>query len=154
MCRSPACASSSRRIPGIPPISRRCGDSATSSFRTASLNDAAAAAVAAFAPVAHLHPARRVGGRDGKPGLWLSFHIDDDEYWLRIPRERIERQIALRWLGWGALALALSLLAAYFLVSRLNRPLQALARAAGAIGKGKTPDPVSESGPEEIPTLS
>ena len=41
----------------------------------------------------------------------------------RVPRERIERQIALRWLGWGALALALSLLAAYLLVSRLNRPL-------------------------------
>jgi len=92
--------------------------------------------------------------RDGKPGFWLSFHIDDDEYWVRVPRERIERQIALRWLGWGALAVALSLLAAYFLVSRLNRPLRALASAAGAIGKGKIPDPVSESGPEEIRTLS
>jgi len=97
---------------------------------------------------------RFAGERDGKPGLWLSFHIDDDEYWLRIPRERIERQIALRWLGWGGLALALSLLAAYVIVSRLNRPLRALAHAAGAIGKGKTPDPVSESGPEEIRTLA
>ncbi|HZT61612.1 MAG TPA: ATP-binding protein [Burkholderiales bacterium] len=92
--------------------------------------------------------------REGKPGLWLSFHIEEDEYWLRIPRGRIERQIALRWLGWGALALALSLLAAYFLVSRLNHPLRALAQAAGAIGMGKTPDPVSESGPDEIRTLS
>jgi len=92
--------------------------------------------------------------RDGKPGFWLSFHIDDDEYWVRVPRERIERQIALRWLGWGALALALSLLAAYFLVSRVNRPLRALASAASAIGMGKMPDPVPESGPEEIRTLS
>src|SRR5256885_2329966 len=97
---------------------------------------------------------RFAGERDGKPGLWLSFHIDDDEYWLRIPRERIERQIALRWLGWGALALVLSLLAAYLLVSRLNLPLRALAEGAGAIGKGKIPDPVPESGPEEIRTLS
>jgi len=71
-----------------------------------------------------------------------------------VPRERIERQIALRWLGWGALALVLSLLAAYFLVSHLNRPLRALAQAAGAIGKGEIPDPVPESGPEEIRTLS
>jgi len=55
--------------------------------------------------------------RDGKPGFWLSFHIDDDEYWVRVPRERIERQIALRWLGWGALAVALSLLAALVLVT-------------------------------------
>jgi two-component system, OmpR family, osmolarity sensor histidine kinase EnvZ len=92
--------------------------------------------------------------RDGKPGLWLTFQIDDDEYWLRIPRGRVERQIALRWLGWGALALALSLLAAYVIVSRLNRPLRALATAAAAIGKGKTPEPVSETGPEEIRTLS
>ena len=92
--------------------------------------------------------------REGKPGLWLSFHIDDDEYWLRIPRGRVERQIALRWLGWGVLALALSLLSAYVIVSRLNRPLRALATAAGAIGKGKTPEPLSESGPEEIRTLS
>src|SRR6266850_1158974 len=30
----------------------------------------------------------------------------------------------------------------------------ALERAAGAIGKGKTPDPVAESGPDEIRTLS
>ena len=92
--------------------------------------------------------------REGKAGLWVSFFIGDDEYWVRIPRERIERQIALRWLGWGALALALSLLAAYLLVSRLNRPLRALAQAAGAIGKGKTPEPIAESGPEEIRTLS
>ena len=92
--------------------------------------------------------------REGQAGLWVSFHIDDDEYWVRVPRERIERQIALRWLGWGALVLALSLLAAYFLVSRLNRPLRALAQAAGAIGQGKIPDPVPESGPEEIRTLS
>ena len=92
--------------------------------------------------------------REGKPGFWVSFHIDDDEYWVRIPRERIERQIALQWLGWGALALALSLLAAYFAVSRINRPLKALASAAGAIGKGKMPDPIPETGPEEIRTLS
>jgi two-component system, OmpR family, osmolarity sensor histidine kinase EnvZ len=92
--------------------------------------------------------------REGKAGLWVSFFIDDDEYWVRIPRERIERQVALRWLGWGALALALSLLAAYLLVSRLNRPLRALAQAAGAIGEGKTPEPIAESGPEEIRTLS
>jgi two-component system, OmpR family, osmolarity sensor histidine kinase EnvZ len=97
---------------------------------------------------------RFAGERDGKPGLWLSFHIDDDEYWVRVPRERIERQIALRWLGWGALALALSLLAAYFLVSRLNRPLKALASAATAIGKGRMPDPIPETGPQEIRTLS
>ena len=93
------------------------------------------------------------GEREGKPGLWLSFHIGEDEYWLHIPRERIERQIALRWLGWGALTDAV---AARRVFSRVAPELSApgARAAAGAIGKGKTPDPVSESGPEEIRTLS
>jgi two-component system osmolarity sensor histidine kinase EnvZ len=84
----------------------------------------------------------------------VTFHIDDDEYWVRVPRERVERRIALQWLGWGALALVLSLLAAYLIVSRLNLPLRALASAASVIGRGKMPEPVSEKGPEEIRTLS
>jgi len=92
--------------------------------------------------------------RDGNAGFWVSFHIDEDEYWVRVPRERIERRIALQWLGWGALALALSLLAAYVIVSRLNRPLAALTSAAAAIGKGRTPEPLPETGAEELRTLS
>jgi len=92
--------------------------------------------------------------REGKPGFWVTFHIDDDEYWVRVPRERVERRIALQWLGWGALALVLSLLAAYLIVSRLNLPLRALASAASVIGRGKMPEPVPERGPEEIRTLS
>lgn len=92
--------------------------------------------------------------REGLPGFWISFRIGDDEYWVRVPRERVERQIALQWLGWGALALALSLLAAYLIVSRVNRPLRSLAAAAAAIGRGKIPEPVAERGAEEIRTLA
>jgi two-component system osmolarity sensor histidine kinase EnvZ len=92
--------------------------------------------------------------RDGHPGFWVSFRIEGDDYWVRVPRERIERQIALQWLGWGLLAAALSLIAAYFIVSRVGRPLRILSSAAALIGKGKTPEPVPESGPEEIRTLS
>ncbi|HEY6864239.1 MAG TPA: HAMP domain-containing protein, partial [Burkholderiales bacterium] len=92
--------------------------------------------------------------REGRPGFWVSFHIDEDEYWVRVPRERIERAIALQWLYWGALALVLSLVAAYFIVSRVSRPLKRLAEAATAIGHGKKPEPVPETGPSEIRTLS
>jgi len=83
--------------------------------------------------------------------LWLSFDIDDDEYWLPFRAGAVERQIA-RCAGWvGARSpLALSLLAAYFLVSRLSRPLARARRIRGGVGKGKTPEPVSQSGPEEI----
>ncbi len=92
--------------------------------------------------------------RDGRPGFWVSFRIEDDEYWMRVPRERIERAIALQWIYWGALALVLSLVAAYFIVSRVSRPMKALARAATEIGRGRRPEPVPETGPEEIRTLS
>ena len=92
--------------------------------------------------------------RDGRPGFWVSFRIEGDEYWVRVPRERIERQIALQWLGWGSLAMVLSLLASYLIVSRVSRPLKVLSSAATEIGKGKTPDPVPEAGPQEIRTLS
>lgn len=92
--------------------------------------------------------------RDGLPGLWVSFSIEDDEYWVRIPRERLERRIALRWVAWGVLALALALIAAYLIVSRVSRPLRSLATAAGEIGRGRTPAPVDESGPQELRTMA
>ena len=93
-------------------------------------------------------------GREGLPGFWVTFRIDEDEYWVRVPRERLERRITLQWLGWGALALSLSLLAAYFIVSRIGRPLRKLAAAAAQIGQGKRPEPMEESGPTEIQVLS
>jgi two-component system, OmpR family, osmolarity sensor histidine kinase EnvZ len=92
--------------------------------------------------------------RDGLPGYWVSFRIADDEYWLMIPRDRIERQQALQWLGWGALALVLALAGAYLIVFRIKRPLRALTHAAAETGQGRSPAPLAESGPEEIRTLS
>ena len=92
--------------------------------------------------------------RDDLHGLWVSFHIGGDEYWVRIPRERLEQRIALRWIAWCLLALVLALLAAYFIVNRVSRPLKALASAAMEIGKGRLPPPVEEAGADEIRTLS
>lgn len=97
---------------------------------------------------------RLASARDGQPGLWVSFRIDDDEYWVRVPQERLERRLALRWIGWGSLALTLSLIAAYFIMRSLGRPLRALTAAAAEIGKGKHPAPLAESGPAEVATLA
>ncbi len=97
---------------------------------------------------------RLASARDGLPGLWVSFRIDDDEYWARVPRERLERRFALQWVGWGSLALLLSLVAAYLIVWRLGRSLRALAAAAAEIGKGRRPAPLPESGPVEIATVA
>lgn len=92
--------------------------------------------------------------RDGVSGLWVSFRIDTDEYWVSLPRGRIERNEPLRWIGWGALVLVLAVIGAFLVVARINRPLRELTRAAELLGKGATPTRVTEDGPAEIRTLA
>jgi two-component system osmolarity sensor histidine kinase EnvZ len=92
--------------------------------------------------------------RDGVRGGWVSFRIDDDEYWIFLPRSRLERADPLRWVWLGVLVLALALIGAYLIVARINRPLRELTRAADEIGHGRTPPPIDESGPTEIRTLA
>ena len=94
------------------------------------------------------------GTRDSLHGVWVSFSIDDLEYWVRLPRERVERTEQLRWIGWGVLILLLSVAGAFLIVARINRPVRELTRAATAIGRGETPPPVVETGPTEVRTLS
>jgi two-component system osmolarity sensor histidine kinase EnvZ len=92
--------------------------------------------------------------RSGVRGAWVSFNIDNDGYWVYMPRGRLDRNEPLRWIGWGALVLILALGGAYFIVSLINRPLRELTRAAGQMGRGTTPQPVTESGPSETGTLA
>ncbi|HJV53437.1 MAG TPA: ATP-binding protein [Noviherbaspirillum sp.] len=83
-------------------------------------------------------------------GFWVSFKIDDDEYWLRLDRERIERVSNIQWLGWGAISLGLALLGAVFISRLINQPLSRLTDATRAIAKGVQPEPLPEKGPTEI----
>jgi two-component system, OmpR family, osmolarity sensor histidine kinase EnvZ len=92
--------------------------------------------------------------REGEQGLFVSFTIEDDLYWVALPRERIERNLPVQWLGWGAAVLVLALLGAWLVMFRVTRPLKALERAAAEIGRGRRPEPVVESGPEEIRLLA
>ena len=77
--------------------------------------------------------------RNGIPAFWVSFSIDEDEYWVMLPRERVEGAFAWQWLGWGTAALMLALLGAYLIMFRVTRPLKALAGAAVDVGKGRAP---------------
>jgi two-component system osmolarity sensor histidine kinase EnvZ len=97
---------------------------------------------------------RLASGMGELRGFFISFHIEDDEYWVMLPRERVERPFPWQWLGWTAFALLLSLIGAWLIVSRINQPLKALAAAAVDIGKGRTPAPLPESGPVEIEALA
>jgi two-component system, OmpR family, osmolarity sensor histidine kinase EnvZ len=102
-----------------------------------------------------LGPDTRVAlARHGVRGIWVSFPIDEDEYWVYMPRSRVERRESLLWIGWGALVLVLALVGAYAIVAWINRPLRQLTRGAAQMGRGATPPPVSETGPEEIRTLA
>ena len=83
-------------------------------------------------------------------GFWVSFKIDDDEYWLRLDRERIERVPNIQWLGWGTTTLLLSLFGAVFISRLINQPLARLTTATRAVAKGQMPDPLPERGPTEI----
>ncbi len=91
---------------------------------------------------------------DGVAGFWISFSIDSDEYWVMLPADRIPQDRTLQWLGWGLLALLLSLAGAYSIVSRVTRPLRDLSAAARQIGLGKRPEPVAEAGPDELRSVA
>lgn len=90
----------------------------------------------------------------GQQGFFVSFRVveDDpeDEYWLMLPPNRVTRPGVAEWLGWGSLAVLMSLLGAYLLVRGVTRPLKALENTARAIGRGDPHTPLPEHGPREI----
>ncbi len=88
--------------------------------------------------------------RNGVEGMWVSFRIEEDDYWIRLRRDRLQPPVPLQWFGWGALAVAIALLGAYLLVRRITRPLRALTTAAHAVGRGAVPAPLVEKGASEM----
>ena len=93
---------------------------------------------------------------NGEDGIWASFQLDvseddsADEYWVMLPRERADRDFPWHWLGWGGASLALALLVAWWIVSRVTRPLRTLAAAAAEVGRGRQPAPVAITGADEL----
>jgi two-component system osmolarity sensor histidine kinase EnvZ len=87
---------------------------------------------------------------NGMPGFWISFNIEDDQYWLMLERERIAGLTRIQWLGWASVVGVLSLLGAAFISSLINLPLARLTAAARAIAKGERPTPLPEKGSKEI----
>jgi two-component system osmolarity sensor histidine kinase EnvZ len=87
---------------------------------------------------------------NGVSGFWVSFSIEDDQYWLRLDQERIDPANGLQFLGWAAITLILTLIGAVFISRLINDPLSRLSTAARMVAKGKRPDPLPEKGPSEI----
>jgi two-component system osmolarity sensor histidine kinase EnvZ len=87
--------------------------------------------------------------RNGLEGFWVSFLIGDQEFWVMMPRERVEQPRPWQWLGWSALVLALALAGGALIARQVGKPLREVVGAARTIGQGETPPPIAESGAEE-----
>ncbi|MET0983283.1 MAG: ATP-binding protein [Telluria sp.] len=98
-----------------------------------------------------LGPQTRFSSRvNGVAGFYISFNIDEDQYWLMLERERIAGLTRVQWLGWASVVGVLSLLGAAFISSLINVPLARLTAAARVIAKGERPAPLPEKGSQEI----
>lgn len=90
----------------------------------------------------------------GVEGLWVSFNIGQDDFWVVIPRIHVERTFPWQWLGWGAVVLLLSLGGGYLLAARINRPLNLLVSAADRLRHGERPDKLPEDSFTELREVS
>ena len=122
-----------KELPDRPPILREMAESAR-----ASLGD----------------NTRFAAQRNGVEALWVNFFIGGEEFWVALPKERIEHPVSQVLLIWGGVVLALALLGAYFIARQVARPLNRLAQAAQQIGRGETPQLLPEHGAQEIVAVS
>jgi two-component system osmolarity sensor histidine kinase EnvZ len=88
--------------------------------------------------------------RNGVEALWVSFFIGHEEFWVALPRERIEHSVSQVLLMWGGIVLLLALLGAYFIARQVAHPLKQLALAAKLVGQGERPLPLPEQGAQEV----
>ncbi|QJR14996.1 ATP-binding protein [Usitatibacter palustris] len=82
--------------------------------------------------------------------LWFNVSAGERRYWIVFNRNRIERDATSALIGWGVAGVLIALLAAIFIVWRLNRPLTRLVDAAGKLGRNVEAGAVPETGPSEI----
>ncbi|MDO8458620.1 MAG: ATP-binding protein [Burkholderiaceae bacterium] len=76
------------------------------------------------------------GQVNGETGLWVSFSIQGDEYWLQTEPDRFEPVSSQAWLYWVAVAIGLSMLGAAVIARLINRPLKLLSQAANQVRVG------------------
>jgi two-component system osmolarity sensor histidine kinase EnvZ len=82
------------------------------------------------------HDSVVAGSVNDEPGLWVSFSIDDDSYWLLTDPSRMESTRHSALLIWLITAVILSLLGAAVIARLINQPLKQLSFAAGRMRDG------------------
>jgi two-component system, OmpR family, osmolarity sensor histidine kinase EnvZ len=79
-------------------------------------------------------------------GLWVSFAIEGDRYWMLAQRNRILPDDDPKWAAWGIAALFMSILGAIFITRIINSPLKRLSFAASRIREGDFKHELTEVG--------
>jgi two-component system, OmpR family, osmolarity sensor histidine kinase EnvZ len=90
----------------------------------------------------------------GINGLWISFNVELDDFWVVIPKIQVDRPFPWHWLGWGAVVGLLSLSGAYLIAARINRPLNLLVQAADKLRKGEPAPRLPEDSVDELREVS
>ena len=91
---------------------------------------------------------------NARPGFWVSFAIDAEQYWLVLKREELRLSGNFEWLSWAIAAVVFSLIGALISVRYINRPLSRLVQHTHKIACGENPPPLPEQGPPEIRNLN
>ncbi len=92
--------------------------------------------------------------RNGVEAIWVSFFIGNEEFWVALPKERVDHPVSQILLVLGGVLLGLALLGAYFIARQVVHPLQQLTQAAQQLGRGAEPQPLPEQGIQEIITVT
>jgi two-component system osmolarity sensor histidine kinase EnvZ len=108
-----------------------------------------------FGPDAEIYTRLRPQKADAPPLLITRLPVKDGSVYVVFPRNRvIEQDYTWAWIGWGVFGGVLALAGAVFLMWRVNRPLKSLQEAADELGRGNSPPPVTEVGPEEVRSVA
>jgi len=111
--------------------------------------------LAAAEVIERLGPATQVAAEVNQvQGIWVSFDIEGDGYWVFIERDPLARDVGTRWIRWAVMATLLSILVAVAITRVVNKPLGQLADAARSLGAGHAPAPLPDKGPAEIRTVN
>lgn len=83
---------------------------------------------------------------NGNEGLWVSFAMEGDGYWLQMDPSRLNPMGGSAWLIWLSASTALSLAGAATMAGLINRPLKRLSRAASQVRDGHFGDATLDEG--------
>lgn len=96
----------------------------------------------------------RLRGQPGQPSVWLDIPVGGHELKAGFFPDRYAVQPPLAAIAVVVVGAFLSLLTALLLVRRITVPLARVAHAARQVGAGQLPEPLPETGPEEIAELA